>query len=285
MARTATRDFLKPGVRVGDYTVERVLRREEHAVVYAGVHLVLPRRAELKVMQADHAWIKAGAIQILREACILEALSHLGVPRVYECGVLSERRPWVAVEAIEGLTWHEAMVRGPIAVSELVGLVRNLADILAHAHGRGVCHHRLSEEVIVRTPARPFPLCIRNWNEAVAHDSARAADPSSDIHALGALAFRALTGTVLTEYASARRQCPEAPAELALLIDDMLDPDPARRPAAELVRERSTWLAETLELAPGRGARWTPSQGGVSALVSTRAAVAPADADFAVRIK
>ena len=278
MSRTATRDFFKPGTRVGDYTIERVLRREELAVVYAGVHLVLPRRAELKVMHAD-VGRTSGAVQILREACILEALSHLGVPRVYECGVLSERRPWVAVEAIDGATLRESMVRGPIAVSELVGVLRDLADILVHAHDKGVCHNALSEDVIVRTPERPFPLCIRSWTEAVAHDSARAVDPSSDIEALGALAFRALTGKALATRTSAREQCPSAPGELALLIDDMLDPDVTRRPRAELVRERATWLAETLELVPGR-TRWTPRHG-----LSPLRRASTADDEFHVRIK
>lgn len=278
MTRTATRDFLKPGTRVGDYTIERVLRREELAVVYAGVHLVLPRRAELKVMHAD-VGRTSGAVQILREACILEALSHLGVPRVYECGVLSERRPWVAVEAIEGATLRESMVRGPIAVSELVGVLRDLAAILVHAHDKGVCHHALSEDVVVRTPARPFPLCIRSWSEAVARDSARAADPSGDIEALGTLAFRALAGASPLPGTPTQRACPSAPPELAHLIDDMLDPDAAERPRAEVVRERATWLREALDVAPGRS-RWTPLHG-----LSPSAIAAPLDDEFHVRIK
>jgi serine/threonine protein kinase len=279
MTRTATRDFFKPGTRVGDYTIERVLRREELAVVYAGVHLVLPRRAELKVMHADIGRT-SGAVQILREACILEALSHLGVPRVYECGLLSERRPWVAVEAIDGATLRENMVRGPIAVSELVGVLRDLAGILVHAHDKGVCHNALSEDVVVHTPARPFPLCIRSWTEAVAQDSARAVDPSSDIEALGALAFRALTGAAPAPGTSAQQQCPSAPAELAHLIDDMLEPDPAERPRAEVVRERARWLAETLELVPGRSTRWTPKHG-----MSPVRRAGTVDGELHVRIK
>jgi serine/threonine-protein kinase len=266
MTRTTTRDRFVGGERIGDYIVERELRSEDLGVVYLGVHVVLPRRAAVKVMhpsarsiepQRHSAALTAGgrppqsmAVQMLREACVLEALSHAGAPRGYECGVLADKRPWVATELVVGATLAEELAHAPIALADLVVVVRAIADVLAHAHSRGVVHARVSETIVVRTPERTFPLCLRGWGDVHALDSEQAADPTSDVHALGALAFRVLTGAPLVAGASAERACPAAPSELTRLVDEMLAPEPTARPTADAIRDRADWLAETLQLVP-----------------------------------
>ena len=257
--RTATGDRFIPGFRIGDYTIEREVRSEDTGVVYGAVHLVLPRYAAIKVMHPSQAWLRSLAVQMLREACILEALSHPGIPRVFECGVLSDKRPWVAMELIEGTTIAELVNEAPLAISDLVVALRAVADVLEHAHTRGVVHHRLTESSVVRTPNRSSPFSVRGWGDVVAHDSNLAAEPSSDILALGGIAFRALTGAQLTPETSARGQRPSAPAELTALIDEMLAPEPSARPSASDVRDRATWVGETLEAAAPPKTRSTRS--------------------------
>src|SRR5689334_6823719 len=100
--RTSTADRFVAGARIGDYVVDSDLRSEETGVVYLATHVVLPRKVALKVMHMHSAWLRSMAIQMLREACLLEALHHPGIPRVYECGVLADRRPWTAFEHAEG---------------------------------------------------------------------------------------------------------------------------------------------------------------------------------------
>jgi serine/threonine-protein kinase len=231
--------------RIGDYVLEDRLRSEATGDVWAGVHLVLPRRVAIKVLRADDS--KAHAVQLLREACILEALSHPGVPRIYECGVLADTRPWVATERVEGSLLAEATNGRPFAIADLVTVIRSAADILAHAHARGVVHRRLGEGVVVLTPHRAVPVVLRGWGGVVTHDSQRAAEPASDVHALGALAYRALTAMPFLPDASAQAASPAAPAELTRLIDDMLARHPAERPSAAEACERAAWLAETLD--------------------------------------
>jgi hypothetical protein len=258
MSRTATREKFQPGLRIGDYRVERELRADDTGVIYEAVHLMLPRRAAVKVAHPVAA--RTLAVQMLREACVLEALAHPGVPRVFECGMLADKRPWVARELIEGTPLSESMHAGSIAIADLVVMLRAVAEILDHAHNRGVIHHRLGEAAIVRTPDRAFPYSVRGWADVAVHDSQRTVDASSDIHALGALTYRALTGAPLLPSASAQIDCPAAPIELTILIDHMLASDPRDRPDAAEVHARAAWLAQTLELVPGR-VRWTPPHG------------------------
>ncbi|MFT3692783.1 MAG: protein kinase [Kofleriaceae bacterium] len=237
--RTATMARFAPDSRVGDYRIERELRSEDTGMVYIAKHLVLPRRAALKVMHPAQAYMRALAVQILREACVLEALSHPGVPRVYECGVLEDKRPWVALELITGETIAELVTTEPLSQNDLVTMIVTIAGVLEHAHARGVIHNRLTDASIVRTRDRAVPFSLRGWGDVVAHDSNLAADPSGDVHDLGLVAFRALTGQMMREGDSATALTPHVP-ELARLIDDMVMPDSMHRPTAADVRERAS---------------------------------------------
>jgi len=262
--------------RIGDYRIERELGSDATGVIYEVVHLVLPRRAALKVCHD-----KSCAVQLMREACVLEALAHPGVPRVYECGVLPDTRPWLVRELIDGISFGERMERGSMALSDIVVMVRTIAEILAHAHARGVVHDRLGNTAVMLTPQRPFPYCVRGWTSVVVQDSERGADPSADVHALGVLAYRALIGE-LPETPSAQDNAQAAPVELTALIDQMLADDPRWRPTAVEVRDRAAWLATTLELVPDARPRWTPPHG-LGDRASTQAE--PEQHDVVVRIR
>lgn len=236
--RTATSARFIPNARVGDYTIDQELRSEDTGLVYAATHLVLPRRAAVKVMHPAQAYMRSLAVQILREACVLEALSHPGVPRVYECGVLGDKRPWVALELITGDTIAELVASEPLPLGELVAMLAAATDVLEHAHARGVVHNRLTDASIVRTPHRRAAFSVRGWGDVVAHDSNLAAAPHGDVHDLGLVAFRALTGQTMREGDQVAQHAPHAPRELAILIDDMIAHEPSARPSATEVLAR-----------------------------------------------
>ncbi len=265
MARTSTRDWFASGARVGDYQIERQLGSEETGVVYLATHVVLPRKAAIKVMHADQAWLRQIAVQMLREACLLEALDHPGIPRVYECGVLDDRRPWIAFEWVAGPTVAATIDQAPLGIADLAVVLRDVADVLVHAHERGVVHRRLTADAITRTPDRRFSLTVRQWGDACTLDTEApiSVDGRDDVRALGVLAFRALTGAMPASGISTADLCPMAPRELTALIDHMLATDPTSRPTSAEVRDRAGWLATTLETVPAKP-RWTPPLGAVS---------------------
>ncbi|HEU4731336.1 MAG TPA: serine/threonine-protein kinase [Kofleriaceae bacterium] len=273
----------RPDDRIGNYRVETELGPTGWGLLVQAQHLVLPRRAIIKVIHTAFATQTPCVLQTLREACILEAIAHPGVPMVYESGVLRDRRPWFALEKIAGPTLEELLARGPLSLIEVAGLLRDLSDILEHAHRRGVIHRGLRPDRIVITGERRFPLCIPDWSGAMAHDATselpepEAAGPRSyaapelarrddgrrpliddraDMFALGAIAYRALTGRMPFDlagngdddgiYVRARERRPEAPFELAALIDSLLSYDRFDRPTAAEVRADIDWLFDTL---------------------------------------
>ena len=266
--------------RIGNYRVERELGPAGSGVLIEAHHLVLPRKAIVKVIHPAFGGVELFVLQTLREACILEAIAHAGVPIVYESGVLKDRRPWFAFEAISGPTLEDVLATGPCSVICVAGLTRDLADLLEHAHRRGVIHRGLKPDRIVMTSDRRFPLCIPDWSEALAHDAAshlphsangtdrhvapelanhsagrtrEFVDERADMFALGVIAYRALTGRLpfaavrdAAPQIAAHDHRPEAPRELASLIDALLAADRFDRPIASEVRAELDWLFSSL---------------------------------------
>lgn len=257
MSRTVTRDRFPQGTRIGDYLVEQELRSEGTGIVYLTQHVVLPRRAAVKVMHGEQGYQKQMAVQMLREACLVEALSHPGIPRVYECGVLPDRRPWTAYEYVDGEPLDQSIGEIPLPVADVVVMMRDVADILDHIHQRGIVHRHVTPTSIVRAPKRRFAVTLVQWGEACTLDAAESrVEPKDDVHELGRLAFRALTGAVASTGGSSTERYPGAPGEVASLIDQMMA-EHRKRPTSAEVRDRARWLADTLEILPVAPARWT----------------------------
>lgn len=295
-ARTATSDRLAAGFRVGDYAIEDELDVDDVVTLYAATHLVLPRKATVKVLHEAAAAQRTAAVQLLREACLLEALGHPAVPRVYECGVLGDergdasrggahargiaRRPWAAFERVEGTALATRLDAGTLPLVDLVVILRDVAVVLAHAHARGVVHCQLTARAITCTPRRGHPVCVGDWECARTLDTQGSGtlDPRDDLHALGMIATLGLTGKLPDPAVPTIERCPAAPAALATLIDEILAPDPAARPSSEHVAGRLRWLATTLEPLADQP-KWSPARG-----PDPRYVPAVEDDGFAVRI-
>jgi serine/threonine protein kinase len=261
------------GVRIGDYEVEHELE----VGLYQAVHSVLPRRALLKVAREP-----GDSKALLREACILAALPHPGIVRVYETGRLSDLRTWFAYERVEGLTLAATFVLGAIDAPVAVAMIRDVAEVLAYAHQRGVIHGAITpEKLVVSGRSRGFPMCVTEWGAARAHDAEAMAlgeptlytapelyggdtiDDRADVYSLGVVAYRALSAEP-PKGVPLEVHCPEVPRELTALVDQMLSFDRWDRPSAAEVRAELGWLANSWATvkAPDvvriRKPRWTP---------------------------
>jgi eukaryotic-like serine/threonine-protein kinase len=271
MSRTRSQDRFVAGARIGNYRIGRELGSSPAYATYEAAHVVLPRLAIVKVMHARVATLQPFAVQMLREACILEALRHAGVPAVYESGLLADKRPWLALERVDGDPLIARLADGLLAPIEVAAIVRDVASVLAHAHRRGVIHGSLKPEQIMLTAGhRDFPVCVVDWSDARPHDAiapmphipmpgsrtfvapelARGdqVDDRADVYALGVIAYQAMTGALPYDgaiYISANERCPHAPRELCTVIDQMLALDRFDRPSSAEVRDELAWPVES----------------------------------------
>jgi serine/threonine-protein kinase len=278
---------LGPDSVVGSYRLVREIGRGGMGSVYEARHVMLPRRAAIKVMHPELRKQPGMATRVVQEAAILEGLRHPGVVRIFECALLPDLRPWIAMELVEGETLANRLVhRGTLSAYELAALLAEVTDVLAAVHARGVVHRDLKPDNILITPAdREFPLRVIDWGVArlgplgrLTLDGLTPGTPiymspeqatgkniaaPCDIYSLGVIAYEMLTGRppfdgrTLAEVVSmhlASEAAPlteqtKAPRELCDLVHRMLDKDPSVRPGAIEIRQFARALALELSTA------------------------------------
>jgi eukaryotic-like serine/threonine-protein kinase len=261
---------------VSAYQIERLLGTGGMGWVFRARHAIdTSRVVALKVLREDQLRQERAIDRMMREAQILATVPHGGVPRFFECGLLCDGRPWIAMELIDGTPLAVRIAEGALPHDSVIELVANVAGVLDAAHARGVTHRDLKPDNILLTPIDgTYPMRLIDWgiahhvagarythhDEAIgtptymAPEQARGGpvDGYSDIYGLGVVAYHALTGRppfrggssveILVQHLNKpvpalAPRCPAAPIGLVDLVERMLDKDYTARPSAnEVVR-------------------------------------------------
>ncbi|MGE5183253.1 MAG: serine/threonine-protein kinase [Acidobacteriota bacterium] len=259
---------------VSAYRLERALGTGGMGSVFRARHALDERVAALKVLREDQLTQDRAVDRMMREASILATVSHPGIPQLFECGLLADGRPWIAMELVDGKSLSRRLVDGALPAAEVGELIGGIASVLAAAHARGVVHRDLKPENILMTPTDArFPLRVIDWGIALQDAGARythhdeaigtptymapeqarggATTALCDVYGLGVVAYHALAGRppfrgkssveILVQHLQKplpelAPRCPDAPPELVALVERMLAKRPEDRPSAEQVR-------------------------------------------------
>jgi hypothetical protein len=241
------------------------------AMVYEGLDVATGKRIALKQMRESPREHKRAQMTELfeREYLTLAQLTHPRVVEVYDYGV-DVRGPYYTMELLDGGDLHH---RAPVGWREACVLARDICSVLSLLHSRRLVYRDLSPRNVrctsagsaklidfgAMTPmsvARELvgtPPCLPP--EALA---GRALDARSDLYALGATLYYALTGRQAYQAHSFaqlwdawRVTCPppskwaNVPEALDRLVLSLLQMEPALRPAsAAEVMERLAAIAD-----------------------------------------
>lgn len=156
LRRRRDRDRLAPGTIVGPYAVEEAVAEGGFASLYRAVRLEDERPVALKVLHRDLAASARVQARFRREAEAIRRLDHPRIVSVLDHGSLSDGRPFLVMEWIEGRPLaDELSARGRLPWPEVVELVSQIADALESAHGCGVIHRDLKAENVIVSGQSP----------------------------------------------------------------------------------------------------------------------------------
>jgi len=113
---------------------------------------MMKRRVALKL--PHFSWVRADlAARLAREREILATLEHPNIARLYDAGVDSFGRPYLAMEYVEGLSIDVYCRTEQLPVRAILDLILQVARAVAHAHGRLIVHRDLKPSNILVTAA------------------------------------------------------------------------------------------------------------------------------------
>ena len=222
----------------------------------ARVHLAederLGRLVAVKRLHADSP--HDAALRFEREAKLGASLNHPNLVSIYDIESDGES-VLIVMEYVDGETLNDAIGRGPLLARRVAAIVRDVASGLDHAHRHGVVHRDVKPaNILLRDDGtakladlgiasaaeqtsitRSGVVMGTSSNKAPEQLDGVTAGPATDVYALAAVAFEALSGT--------KARAGKTPLEIAHEIVNERPPDLARAwpsapPAAAAALER-----------------------------------------------
>ncbi len=142
---------LTPGTRLGPYEVHSLLGAGGMGQVFRAHDTRLDCDVALKVLPASALADETARARLLREARLASKLNHPHICTIYDVGE-SDGQTYIGMELVEGRSLSDCLSTGPLPVKQVLQDGQQLADALAHAHGRGIVHRDLKSANVVVTP-------------------------------------------------------------------------------------------------------------------------------------
>jgi len=229
------------GTKLGKYDIQAEIGRGGMGAVYKGYDAMLDRPVAVKVLAPHLVWETEFVQRFLREARAAARLKHPNIVTIHDVGQDGDRYYFV-MEYLEGQTLTEYIrQRGPMAVADVLRILRPLADALDYAHRRGLVHRDVKPANVIVGPGGCVTLTdfgivraaqetrltatgtVVGTPEYMSPEQAKglAVGSGSDQYSLAVVAYEMLAGQVPFE----------AESTLALLHKIAYDPPPPLRQA------------------------------------------------------
>lgn len=220
----------RPPERIGPYRIIRLLGEGGMGRVYLAELESVGGRVALKVLR--DAWVSPQRRTLFAaEQRALAQLNHPGIAQLHQVGVLGDGTPWFAMEYVEGTTITEYAQDQALPVADRLRLVAAVCRAVQHAHAHAIIHRDIKpSNVMVRSDGTVVLLdfgIAKQLDDPVGSEITRTGmrmltpayaapeqftggpiDVRSDIHAIGVLLYKLLTGRLPWDSAQERSTDP-----------------------------------------------------------------------------
>lgn len=179
---------LAQGALMGSFMVEQIHVRGVMSVLYRARHAATGAAAAVKVLRPEFSFSSSALRRFRQEADTLQALKHPHVVQLLEYGELTDGRPYLAMEWLEGRNLAEELAArgGYLGGREVLAIAEQIAGALAAAHAAGIVHRDLKAQNVMVLPAAGGGMRVKLVDFGIAKPLAPAGGPlTSTGHALG----------------------------------------------------------------------------------------------------
>jgi serine/threonine-protein kinase len=234
------------------------------AAVYAAEHRTTGKRAAIKLLMPMFAANDQIRERFLREGYVANKVDHPGSVSVFDDGMTEDGAPFLVMELLEGESLEEWLQRagGRLPIADALAVAEQTLDVLAAAHAKGIVHRDIKPGNLFAT--KDGRIKVLDFGLARLRDpklqmmptagglvlgtsaymppeqaqgKSNLVDGRSDVYAVGAVLFRAITGRYVHAYDNAQERLiaamkdrapslatvvPHAPASIVALVDRAL---------------------------------------------------------------
>ncbi len=138
------------GQKINDrYQIVKMIGEGGMANVYLARDTILDRDVAIKVLRGDLSLDDKFVRRFQREALSASSLSHPNIVEMYDVGE-DEGKYYIVMEYVKGQTLKELIKkRGALTLPEVVDIMLQLTDALAHAHDSYIIHRDIKPQNIL----------------------------------------------------------------------------------------------------------------------------------------
>lgn len=209
--------MLQIGDQFDHFQIRAHVARGGMSDIYRAYDLLAGKEVAIKIPDMMSIGDPAQYERFQRELEVMRTLNHPAIQRGLGSGTYNNT-PYLVTELVDGESMRD-MIRksAPLSQEEAIGLIRKIADGLAHCHDHGIIHRDLKpENILITSDGQPvildFGLALTKGAHRVTYANLSSAagtpdymapeqieghrgDQRTDIYAIGTMLFELVTGT------------------------------------------------------------------------------------------